>query len=307
MGSAPAQCSIEEWIEENVGKGKVVSRNMVSSSSWSSAYVYTTESGQKLFVKQSSNGDEGMFKGEALGLQAMYDTKTLRIPKVYHYGRLSSVPGGRGLGGGATFIIMEHLNFSGRPSQRELGRKLAEMHLAEPLDDNARQGKFGFAVDNTIGGTPQPNGWMDTWVDFFRERRLRHQLNLANDSRLSDMGDKLMANLDALFEGVEVKPSLLHGDLWSGNISAVEDGEWSILDPATYYGHHEAEFGMQWCAGFTADFWQAYHEIVLKAPGFEDRKQLYMLYHYLNHYNLFGGGYRSSAENILRQLTRKYA
>lgn len=232
---------------------------------------------------------------------------------------------GRGLGGSATFIIMEHLNFSGRPSQSELGRKLAQMHLAEPVvstcdikcchcwpgsststphicmisfvsgrcalslvlhvslrtgsrmsdmvcssalsgtdpcnlahstsfggvkstfqdegyfgptkkgkmdhihalsvarwvtsqmksfpsdmpflpqDDNARQGKFGFAVDNTIGGTPQPNGWMDNWVDFFRERRLRHQLNLANDGRLSDMGDKLMANLELLFDGVEVR------------------------------------------------------------------------------------------------------
>ncbi|EIE23853.1 Ketosamine-3-kinase [Coccomyxa subellipsoidea C-169] len=260
---------------------------MVSSSSWSSAYVYTTDGGKKLFVKQSSNGGEGMFKGEALGLQAMY---------------------GSGLRGGeATFIIMEHLNFSGRPSQADLGRKLAHMHLAEPSDENARDGKFGFAVDNTIGGTPQPNGWLGDWVNFFRERRLRHQLSLANDKRLSEMGEQLMANLEQLFEGVEVKPSLLHGDLWSGNISAVEGGEWSILDPATYYGHHEAEFGMQWCAGFTGDFWQAYHEVIPRSPGFEDRKQLYMLYHYLNHYNLFGGGYRSSAESILRQLTRKYA
>ncbi len=82
------------------------------------------------------------------------------------------------------------------------------VHLMKPFalqDDNARQGKFGFAVDNTIGGTPQPNGWTDNWVDFFREQRLRHQLDLANDGRLSDMGHKLMANLEALFEGVKVR------------------------------------------------------------------------------------------------------
>lgn len=78
-------------------------------------------------------------------------------------------------------------------------------------EENARQGKFGFAVDNTIGGTPQPNGWMDSWVDFFRERRLRHQLSLASDSRLSDMGEKLMANLEQLFEGVEVCGTITSG------------------------------------------------------------------------------------------------
>ncbi len=71
-------------------------------------------------------------------------------------------------------------------------------------DENARDNEFGFAVDNTIGGTPQPNGWMGDWVDFFRERRLRHQLSLANDKRLSEMGEQLMANLEQLFEGVEV-------------------------------------------------------------------------------------------------------
>ncbi len=81
----------------------------------------------------------------------------------------------------------------------------SDIALFLPQDDDAKQGKFGFAVDNTIGGTSQPNGWMDNWVDFFRERRLRPQLTLANDGRLSDMGDKLMANLDALFEGVEVR------------------------------------------------------------------------------------------------------
>lgn len=72
-------------------------------------------------------------------------------------------------------------------------------------DENARQGRFGFAVDNTIGGTPQPNGWMDNWVEFFRERRLRHQLDLAGNGRLSDLGEELMANLEALFEGVKVR------------------------------------------------------------------------------------------------------
>ena len=111
-------------------------------------------------------------------------------------------------------------------------------------DPNAQSGKFGFAVNNTIGGTPQPNPWTDNWVEFFREHRLRHQIRLANDANLTRMGDTLASKLDKLFEGIEANPSVLHGDLWSGNIAAV-DGEPCIFDPATYYGHHEAEFGMR--------------------------------------------------------------
>ena len=94
---------------------------------------------------------------------------------------------------------------------------------------------------------------------------------------------------------------MLHGDLWSGNVAAV-GGEPCIFDPASYYGHHEAEFGMSWCAGFSGDFWDAYHALIPKAPGFEERQQLYLLYHYLNHYNLFGSGYYGQCESILRRL-----
>ncbi|CAD7703653.1 unnamed protein product [Ostreobium quekettii] len=286
----------ERWIEDNLDMGPVVKSSLVGSSGWSSQYIYETDSGVKLFVKTSRGSDEGMFKGEALGLQAMYDTHTMRIPKVYHFGVLPA--------NGGSFIVMEHLNFSGRASHEELGRRLAQMHLAEPQDDKARKGLFGFPVDNTIGGTPQPNGWMDNWVDFFRERRLRHQLELAGDGRLMQMGERLMASLETFFDGVSVKPSVLHGDLWSGNIAAV-DGEPSIFDPAVYYGHHEAEFGMSWCAGFSAAFWKAYHDIIPRSPGFEERKKIYLLYHYLNHYNLFGSGYYGECQSLLSQLTRK--
>jgi len=96
-----------------------------------------------------------------------------------------------------------------------------------------------------------------------------------------------------------IEPCLLHGDLWSGNISSDKNGEPVILDPACYYGHSEAEFGMSWCAGFGGSFYNSYFEVMPKLPGFEERRDLYMLYHYLNHYNLFGSGYRSSAMSII--------
>jgi fructosamine-3-kinase len=105
-----------------------------------------------------------------------------------------------------------------------------------------------------------------------------------------------------MFKGLNIKPSILHGDLWSGNIATV-DGKPSIFDPAVYYGHHEADFGMSWCAGFSPAFFEAYWSVIEKDEGgFEERKIMYQLYHILNHYNMFGGGYRSQAMGMLKQL-----
>ncbi|GAB4824243.1 hypothetical protein N2152v2_011289 [Parachlorella kessleri] len=295
--SARAEDAVTQWMEQHLEGGKVAKQAFVGGSGWSSAYTYVMTGGQKYFVKLAMGRDETMFKGEALGLRAMYDTGTVRIPKVHHYGALS------GPGRAGSFIVMEYLDMRGRASQGELGRQLALMHLATPSDPQAAAGKFGFAVDNTIGGTPQPNGWMDDWVEFFRERRIKHQLKLAGDRRLSELGERLCLKMESLFEGIEVKPSVLHGDLWSGNIAAV-DGSPTIFDPATYYGHHEAEFGMSWCASFGGDFWRAYHEVIPKAPGWDDRHALYTLYHYLNHYNLFGSGYYNQCLSLLQRLTR---
>lgn len=160
-------------------------------------------------------------------------------------------------------------------------------------------------MNNTIGDTPQPNGWMDDWVEFFRERRIGHQLKLARDAQLSQLGGEVMEKMPEWFEGIgPIKPSILHGDLWSGNIGTV-DGAPSAFDPAVYYGHSEAEFGMSWCAGFSDAFYDAYFEVLPKQEqGFEERRQLYLLYHYLNHYNLFGGGYKSQCVSIMKNLLR---
>jgi protein-ribulosamine 3-kinase len=172
-------------------------------------------------------------------------------------------------------------------------------------DPNAAAGRFGFAVDNTIGGTPQPNTWSDDWVEFFRERRLRHQLKLAGDSKLTKLAEPVLNGMGAFFEGLHIRPSVLHGDLWSGNIAWVGK-EPCIFDPATYYGHHEAEFGMSWCAGFGGKFWEGYHSVVPRdTPGWDERHDLYTLYHYLNHLNLFGTGYARQCEAILQRLAKK--
>lgn len=189
----------------------------------------------------------------------------MTIPAVHYSGEAPNF--------GGSMLITDFLSFGGRPSQYDLGYALAQMHLAEPLADAAKSGCFGFPVDNTLGPTPQPNTPFNhtNWVDFFRKYRLQHQLKLTCDSKLQDKGNMLCENLDVFFENIEVKPSVLHGDLWAGktncihpsekcqctrlqthlmvnlfstragNIAAV-DGKPSLFDPATSYGHHEAEY-----------------------------------------------------------------
>ncbi|PNH06027.1 Protein-ribulosamine 3-kinase, chloroplastic, partial [Tetrabaena socialis] len=213
------------WIAEHMGSGRVVKESFVSGSGWSSAYVMETEGksdvapcggslasgrvwtagpgGRRFFVKTATGRDESMFRGEALGLQAMYDTNTIRIPQVHHYGTLESSPGSGPGGRGGSFIVMEHLDIRGGPSMAELGCRLARMHLAVPKDEHAAAGQFGFPLDNTLGGTPQANGWLGDWVVFLRDRRLVPQLQLTGDSRLKSMGEKLCAKLHTYFEGIK--------------------------------------------------------------------------------------------------------
>uniref|UniRef100_A0A7S2IIX1 protein-ribulosamine 3-kinase n=1 Tax=Zooxanthella nutricula TaxID=1333877 RepID=A0A7S2IIX1_9DINO len=237
-----------------------------------------------------------MFEGEALGLRALGAAGGVKVPTVHHFGDD---------GAGGSYIIMEKLNIGGRPDMQAFGRAMAQMHLADPEDPNAKKGMFGFAVDNTIGGTPQLNPWTDDWVTFFREHRIGYQVKRAGRPELTAIWSKVLDKTDGLrtlFTDGPIRPSVLHGDLWTGNYGGSPEGA-AIFDPAAYYGHHEAEWGMSWCASFGEDFWEGYREVIPEAPLFRKREPLYEAYHKLNHYNLFGGGYLGDAEYLLRQLT----
>ncbi|OAY72801.1 Protein-ribulosamine 3-kinase, chloroplastic [Ananas comosus] len=277
---------IREWILTE-GKATQITRiSPIGGGCINHASRYDTDSGS-FFVKTNRRIGPSMFEGEALGLRAMYDTKSIRVPLPFKVGSLPT---------GGSFIIMEFIEFgTSRGSQAESSPKCIKPQNPTRV--------FGFPVDNTIGSTPQINTWTSDWIEFFAEHRLGYQLTLAQnqfgDSSIYEKGQRLMKNLRPLFEGAVLEPCLLHGDLWSGNISADKNGDPVILDPACYYGHNEAEFGMSWCAGFGGSFYNSYFEVMPKQPGFENRRDLYMLYHYLNHYNLFGSGYRSSAMSII--------
>ncbi|KAH7288579.1 hypothetical protein KP509_31G032500 [Ceratopteris richardii] len=251
MAASPLQGDpVREWIMGEGGASKILKISPVGGGCVNNASQYQTDVGS-FFVKTNRSIGPAMFEAEAVGLDAMHKTNTIRVPKPLKVGPLP----GRG-----SYIIMEFIQFGASRGQTELGRKLAEMHKVGVSEKG-----FGFPVDNTIGSTPQQNPWTDDWISFYGEHRLGFQLKLAQqqyrDNDVYMKGQKLLQYMHLLFKDVEITPCLLHGDLWSGNVAADKEGNPVILDPACYYGHNEAEFGMSWCAGFGSSFYNAYFEV----------------------------------------------
>ena len=180
-----------------------------------------------------------------------------------------------------------------------LGQQLAAQH-------RVIRSQHGWHRDNTIGLTAQPNTLTDSWLEFYREQRLGHQLRIAAANgygeSLRQAGDWLLDNLDTLFGDYAPEPSLLHGDLWGGNWSAV-NGQPVIFDPAIYYGDRESDLAMTLLfGGFGPEFYESYNDAWPLHDGHERRVDLYQLYHVLNHLNLFGRGYLDRAASLLAGL-----
>ncbi|GMQ90748.1 MAG: fructosamine kinase family protein [Gammaproteobacteria bacterium] len=247
---------------------------------------------QKYFVKVNQASRQPMFVAEAAGLQEIVNTGAIRVPRPVCYG----------ISGNDAYLVMEHIAFgrNNKDSLVRFGQQLAGMHLHT-------QPQFGLDHDNTIGSTLQPNQPCDDWIEFWQQHRLGFQLQLAADNgggaSLQKNGEKLLAGLDCFFTGYTPVASLLHGDLWSGNYAVDNQGQPVIYDPAVYYGDHEADLAMTELFGsLPQDFYSAYNDVFPIDPGYRTRKTLYNLYHILNHFNLFGGGYRSQAEAMISDL-----
>lgn len=233
-----------------------------------------------------------MFAAEADGLVALAAAGAVRVP----------TPLCHGVADGYAFLALEYLALGSASgaAQEQLGRQLATLH-------RVTQPQFGWHRDNTIGSTPQLNAPTDHWPEFLRERRLRFQLQLAARQAAGRpaiaLGEQLLVQLDGFFAGYRPRPSLLHGDLWSGNAAQTIDGDPAIFDPAVYFGDRETDVAMtELFGGFSTRFYGAYREAWPLDPGYGVRRDLYNLYHVLNHANLFGGGYWSQAERMMERL-----
>lgn len=248
--------------------------------------------GGAMFVKIAARAAAGNFEAEAAGLAELDRARAVRVPRVLACGHTDS----------AAFIALEWIETAraGGECERRLGEGLAALHAVTAP-------RYGWVRDNSIGRTPQANGRMSGWTEFFRERRLRPQLSLALQNGfggvLGGRGERLLESLPQLLQGHAPAPSLLHGDLWGGNWLAATSGEPVLFDPAVYYGDRETDIAMtRLFGGFGERFYRAYEAAAPPAAGARLRSDLYNLYHVLNHANLFAAGYPRQARALIDSL-----
>lgn len=271
------------------GLGAIRTARAVEGGCINDGHILTTETGATFFVKQNYTAPADLFSCEAAGLAALANAPGgPRTPQVYF-----CQPG---------LLLLEYLApAQPHPAHWEIfGRELANLHL-----HTAQQ--FGFSGDNYIGSTPQPNPPTENGFDFFAEHRLIYQARLAHRHGLLPADDlqraeKLAARLPHL---VPAQPaSLLHGDLWRGNIHTGPQGCACLIDPAAHFGWAEADLAMTDLFGrLPASFYNGYENTRPLEPGYRQRYPIYNLYHLLNHLNLFGTGYLAQVQSVLQLYT----
>lgn len=276
------------------------------------AYRLTLSDGTELFAKANASSLLPMFEAEAEGLAAMRATGAIGVADVLAIGLDPAE-----FGQDAAFLLLRWMDSGSRRADfwEVFAEELAAMHAADTSFVFAGKDgavavsgtpRYGFSIDNYIGSTPQINTPKESWVDFFRECRLHPQVRWAYDTGYLErsamrQADSVMERLDSLLPEPD-HPSLLHGDLWGGNFMTGPDGKAWLIDPATYVGHREADLAMtELFGGFAPAFYTAYRSIAHIDPEYDDRRDLYNLYHLLNHVNLFGYSYVGS---VLRTLDR---
>lgn len=283
---------IESEITDYTGQAfRLGKQQAVGGGCINQAMKLTDQSGEReFFIKLNQANRLPMFEAEAAALVEIAATRCLRVPQVVR----------TGVHGQQSYLVLEYLPLMAGANMARFGEQLAAMHAC-----SAEQ--FGWRIDNTIGSTPQPNPPANDWLTFWREQRLGFQLSLAAErgggGELQRLGERLLADCPALFAGYVPQPSMLHGDLWSGNYAGLADGTPVIFDPAFYYGDREAELAMTTLfGGFSTDFYAAYNVSWPLDAGYSVRKTFYNIYHIINHFNLFGGGYQAQAVAMMKQV-----
>ncbi|HET7627466.1 MAG TPA: fructosamine kinase family protein [Bacillales bacterium] len=252
------------------------------------AYYVKATSGATYFIKLNPKMPADFFQHEAEGLRLLAETGTAAVPEVLFHGAVD----------GTAVLVLEWIG-GGKTAETEerLGREVAELHRSFGE-------AFGLASDNYIGTFAQQNGWHRDWIVFYRDYRLLPQLELAERKGRLTAGrrkqlETVMARLDHWIPN-DVKPSLLHGDLWGGNWIVGENGRPYLIDPAVFYGDHELELAFtELFGGYSRNFYASYRETFPLTDTYEDRRELYQLYYLLIHLNAFGESYGGAVDRVL--------
>lgn len=261
------------------------------------AYGLTLNTGAHIFMKANSKANADFFTAEAAGLSAIEATGVIKTPEILCTGTDD------GEDVGYSFLLLKFIK-SAKPRTdywESFARDLAALHKADTKIFEI-SGKFGFFQNNFIGARAQNNTPSDSWISFFRDNRLAPQFKDADSYFTAEDRTKITKLLDHLEEFLiePAHPSLLHGDLWSGNVMCGPEGKAMLIDPAAYIGHAEADLAMtELFGGFPEQFYDAYREANPLEPGYENRRDLYNLYQLLNHLNLFGPTYLGPVLSIV--------
>ena len=269
------------------------------------SYGIQLSNGNLLFMKSNEKSKVDFFVKEAHNIKAIAKTNTIATPKILGFGTED------GEDVGYSFLLLDFVELGNLDADfwEKFAETLGNMHKSTTeafiSKEDLAEGKiFGFYEDNYIGKTKQINSPKKTWVDFFRENRLAPQFKMAEkyfSTEDSKLIDKLLDNLaDFLIE--PRSPSLLHGDLWAGNVMCDTKTQAMLIDPACYVGHPEADIAMtELFGGFSDRFYAAYKNTGLLQPQYKERRDLYNLYHLLNHLNMFGESYLPAVKSILEK------
>lgn len=280
---------IKKRVEVKTGE-VIISARQVGGGSISEAYKISMGSGRNLFLKVNTSAPDDMFTKEKNGLDELKNAGSIKTPEV--------------LSVDSSFILLELISpaVTSKNFFEDFGKKFALLH--KHLGNS-----FGFYEDNYIGSTVQINiaeaDEMKDWKKFYFNKRILFQYKLAEKNRfaskeLTDAIIKIENKIDYILSGSDEMPSLLHGDLWSGNFIVDEYGNACLIDPAVYYGNREADLAMtKLFGGFPSRFYESYNEVHPLKEGYEYRENLYKLYHVMNHLNLFGMSYYSQTISLL--------
>ena len=290
----PIYASLIDAIHDIYGNDRAVAaKNFVPGGDINEAYALTLDDGTVLFMKSNAENAVENFIAEAEGLEAIRNTHTISSAKVL----------GIGTDKNHSFLLLEYIAAGKRIADywETFALELAAMHRSDA------GAYYGFVRDNWIGTRPQKNDLCGSWIAFFRDCRLKPQFQAAeknfSTSELKKI-DWLLEHLDRYLIEPE-RPSLVHGDLWAGNIITGTDGKGWLIDPAVYFGCAEVDIAMtELFGGYSGSFYEAYKETGLLKPGYEDRRDLYNLYQLLNHLNMFGRSYLHSVMRIVRRYAR---
>lgn len=298
MEKIPLWTELGERIGTATGSNRFVVKTKTTVAGGCINRTYQLEGGdQRYFVKLNHNHRLSMFEAEATGLLELAGSATVRVPQPICWGTI----------GDQAYLVLEYLAL--RPldgtAMGLLGQQLAALHRTTHQE-------YGWQQDNTIGTTLQMNGRCLNWITFWRRRRLEPQLKWAAEKGFSDRlwrkGERLLEYFPALFADYHPPPSLLHGDLWSGNVACTSTKQPVLYDPAVYYGDRETDLAMtELFGGFSSRFYSAYQDAYPLDTGYHLRRNLYNLYHILNHLNLFGRGYLKQAEQTMDALLAELA